>query len=234
MIKQHFLCLCFLLSTIMLHAQYRRSVEFMYSPDYSYQHTLNEDADPRCGVGLMGEGAKMKRTQHVGLAITSRINKRLSTKIGVQFVIMGYRYPPTLVSIDSSLVTKPSDSYTFETESYFITRYWSVPLLLRYEKQLSNRWFWSAEGGMAIQYRQSSKMMFRAGNETSITINPCTDDKMSYAVLLNTGLSYALSRKWALFVQPAFRYNINTLYLRSRTSAHLFAIGLETGVKRCW
>ncbi len=173
----------------------------------------------------LGERAKETglNTWSFGLGMRNQINKYLMWEGGITFLRNGeqYRFEGT------------DTSYSYiSTYSYI-----GMPIKLYYTYGV-NRFRLQVGGGvipqMALKFRQDISYRTSEGSEDSEEVKT-KDGQSSFTVSLvaNVGVHYELGSGWGIYLQPEYRYQLGSTYLKTEPYKHYgTALGLSFGLTK--
>jgi hypothetical protein len=229
------LILFFLLAfPFLTFSQSRSSIDFMFSPDFTYR-TFIVPNDDKFVKRIFDSIEKPNWGFHFGINYNRRIAKKVYLSGGVQYSKMGYHIKKDnliwgseidstgfgIITIDPTL----PHSVIFSYDYYLIT----FPIELRYLVN-ENRFSPYFKVGIAPAYNfyRRTKSTFDIGEDRiqkDYNVN-------HFAAFIQIGIggNLKLNEKWQVFALPTFRYQL-TAAKSPENKDYLYSIGIELGAR---
>ena len=136
-------------------------------------------------------------------------------------------YHTTIVGVYDSIskfkIEKTKNRYT----------YLQIPVYIGFHKEV-NRFGWFIKGGPVLSILVNENIPKPdAGNDRIIDVNQQMPTRVNahWQLAFSAGLTYQLSRKVSIAIEPTFKYYLNSQYERKYiTTRHPYAVGLRTGL----
>ncbi len=136
-------------------------------------------------------------------------------------------YHTNIVSVYDSI-----DKYRIEQTKNRYT-YLQVPVYIGFHKEV-NRFGWFIKGGPILSILVNENIPKPdAGNDRIVNIDQKMPTRVnaSWQLAFSAGLTYQLSRKVGIAIEPTFKYYLNSQYERKYiTTRHPYSFGLRTGL----
>ncbi len=136
-------------------------------------------------------------------------------------------YHTNIVSVYDSI-----DKYRIEQTKNRYT-YLQVPVYIGFHKEV-NRFGWFIKGGPILSILVNENIPKPdAGNDRIVNIDQKMPTRInaSWQLAFSAGLTYQLSQKVGIAIEPTFKYYLNSQYERKYiTTRHPYSFGLRTGL----
>jgi hypothetical protein len=220
---------CFLIFPFLMFSQSRSSIDYMFSPDFTYR-TFKVPNDDKFIKRLYDSIEKPNLGFHLGINYNHRIAKKVYLSGGIQFSTAGYHVKkddlvfPDEIDPNSPMPTS-AHSIKFSYDYYLI----SLPIELRYLLN-ENKFSPYFKIGLAPTYN-----MYRQTKSTFDMEEPRIQkdyDVNHFTAFIQIGIggNLKLNDKWQIFAQPTFRYQLSTTK-NAENKDYLYSIGLEMGAR---
>ncbi|MEM1119621.1 MAG: hypothetical protein AAGJ18_04190 [Bacteroidota bacterium] len=229
--------LLFVLPTIVF-AQFRSSVDFVGSMDYSYRHLKNSNNAPTVieNFERRQQEEMGKINWRVGLNYNHPFSDRLFIKTGIRLASVGYKRGKTTglrwgSEFDGMGNWTPDPNLPHEIQD--MVDHWliEIPIIGRIELS-DNQLKPFVEFGVSPHFYWKSRTKRVTDIDESVIFSNISFFKsLQMVASLSMGMAYSINEKWEILGQPIFRYHL------IKTSSfsfeeHLFNYGLELGIRR--
>jgi Outer membrane protein beta-barrel domain len=222
-----------LLSLIMLpflmFSQSRSSIDFMFSPDFTYR-TFKVPNDDKFIKRLYDSIEKPNLGFHFGLNYSRKIAKKVYLSGGLQFSTAGYHtqlndlvFPDDINS--NGPVTNITHSVKLSYDYYLI----NLPVELQYLFS-ENKFSPYFKIGLSPTYNMYRRTKTVLDMEEPRIRKDFNVNHYTAFIQFGIGGILKLNDKWQIFAQPTFRYQI-TAAKSPENKDYLYSIGIELGAR---
>jgi hypothetical protein len=199
-----------------------------FSPDYCYR-TLNY----RSATQWIAEDRNNREIPKFGFTCGVNFNRRITAKwsaeIGLLFSDKGERTKWEKLAWSSNDASFPAESRTV-----FHYQFISIPLKAYYqvlERKFNVFVFAGVSPDFFIKQRTVLELKDASGNvHRSVATEPWVYSRVHLSGLLGFGISYKLSKRLTLSVEPTFRRSITPVLARVKDKEYLYSLGLNAGL----
>lgn len=212
-------------------AQFNSSIDFTAGLNYGHR-TLSDEISIVEEVRNDREIGRV--TWHAGFNYNKKISEKFYFKTGLRIAKKGYKSKKEELRFGSQIIIELNGGEAMANDviqSFYNFNYLEVPLMVRYE--FSNKKITPyVEAGFSGGYLLGNKSILKVnGEEISSNGNEVVKD-FQLTGDIAFGINYTISETLQLYTQPHFNYHLSNLVKIDNVSEHLYAVGLEFGLRK--
>ncbi|MEO0788631.1 MAG: outer membrane beta-barrel protein [Bacteroidota bacterium] len=242
--KNTYLILLLLLSGQILYGQAKSSVDLSFDANRSYRLLIKngEEDHLQTIIDVLDDAESPLMSFGLGLHYNQRLSRNLLIQSGIEYQRFGFqiknqelRWGSEYNPATGEIIDDPSlpNSYTAKT----LFRFWSVPLLFRYEFGLAKIQPF-IEAGASFSFLQDVRSRTSLDNERPNTTTLSNDQNVVYSTFqlfahVDIGINYQLQNNWQIFTSLGYNRSFSdTNQIDSPINQRQFSASVSLGVRR--
>jgi len=200
------------------------SVDLMFGFGGTFRHL---DGNTNMTERVRNDLEINKASYNIGFNFNKRLNNRLHFKTGLRYLNLGYKTEKQRLVLPDQNVVEIVFSYDYQ----FI----ELPLNLRFEFNQDEIVQTYLETGFNPMFYFSNRFVrFQEDAEKIYSSIPTSEkfNKLHLLYYLGLGTNLMVSDETAIFLQMNIKYNLRNLKDTDDFKEHLYAFGLEVGIRR--